>query len=407
MSYDIAALDSQDPLRDRKRLFELPKGVIYLDGNSLGPLTISARRRASEVVGAEWGGSLIAGWNSHEWMQLPARVGDKIGRLIGAPPGSAIACDTTSVNIFKLLSVALSLRPGRKVILTDSNIFPTDLYMADGLVALKGEGYEVRARPLGELHQSLGADIAAVLLCDVDYRTGRRYDMAEWTARIHAAGALAVWDLCHSAGAMPVDVGAANADLAVGCSYKFLNGGPGAPAYVYVAPHHIAAARQPLTGWLGHAAPFDFVTDYRPAPGIERMLAGTPPVLALSVLDAALSAFDGVDMAALREKSLIMADVFDGIVAARRPDLERLTPHEPGERGSQISYRFAQGYPVMQALIAKGVVGDFRAPDIMRFGLTPLYLSYAEVARAAEVLCETVAEEPWRLPRFTARKHVT
>ena len=407
MSYDIAALDSQDPLRNCKRLFELPKGVIYLDGNSLGPLTISARRRASEVVGAEWGGSLIAGWNSHEWMQLPARVGDKIGRLIGAPPGSAIACDTTSVNIFKLLSVALSLRPGRKVILTDSNIFPTDLYMADGLVALKGEGYVVRACPLAELPHALGADIAAVLLCDVDYRTGRRYDMAEWTARIHAAGALAVWDLCHSAGAMPVDVGAANADLAVGCSYKFLNGGPGAPAYVYVAPHHIAAARQPLTGWLGHAAPFDFVTDYRPAPGIERMLAGTPPVLALSVLDAALSAFDGVDMAALREKSLIMADVFDGIVAARRPDLERLTPREPGERGSQISYRFAEGYPVMQAMIAKGVVGDFRAPDIIRFGLTPLYLSYAEVARAAEILCETVAEEPWRLPQFTARKRVT
>ncbi len=340
-------------------------------------------------------------------MALPTRVGDRIGHLIGAPAGSVIACDTTSVNVFKLLSAALALRPGRTVMLSDDGNFPTDLYMAGGLATLKGADHSVRVVPIEAIGDALDGSIAAVLLTDVDYRTGRRHDMAALTKRIRAAGALAIWDLCHSAGAMPTDVTAAEIDLAVGCSYKYLNGGPGAPAWVYVAPRHLATISQPLTGWLGHAAPFQLEQGYRPAPGITRMIAGTASIIGLSVLDSALDAFDGVDMQALRAKSLALADVFHDTAIAGCPGLERLTPANAVARGSQLAYRFAHGYPVIQALIDKGVIGDFRMPDIMRFGFAPLYLSHVEVARAAGLLAETMREQPWTLPKYQARKAVT
>ncbi len=403
----IADLDRNDPLKDRRALFEIPDGVIYLDGNSLGPLTTAARLRAAAVVTEQWGVALIRAWNAHGWMGLPGKVGDRIGGLIGAPSGTVLACDTTSVNIFKLLSAALALKPDRTVILSDTGNFPTDLYIADGLTKLMGAGRSVRVVPFEDISGSLTKEVAAVLLTDVDYRTGRRHDMPGLTRTIQAAGTLAIWDLCHSAGAMPTDVTAAGVDLAVGCSYKYLNGGPGAPAWVYVAPRHLDVVTQPLTGWLGHAAPFAFTQDYRPAPGIARMLAGTPSVIGLSVLDAALDAFDGVDMHALRAKSLKLADVFHAAVTKRYPDIERLTPLANEERGSQLAYCFEHGYAVIQALIDKGVIGDFRAPKIMRFGFTPLYLSYADAARAGDLLAETLAEQPWQLPKYQVRKVVT
>ncbi len=403
----IAELDRDDPLKGHRALFELPDGIIYLDGNSLGPLTAAARKRAATVVAEQWGGALIRAWNEHHWIDLPGKVGDRIGRLIGAPAGSVLACDTTSVNIFKLLAAALALRPDRTIILSDAGNFPTDLYIAHGLTKLMGAGKTLRVVPIQDIGRSLDKSVAAVLLTDVDYRTGERRDMAGLTHTIQASGALAIWDLCHSAGAMPTDVTAAGVDLAVGCSYKYLNGGPGAPAWLYVAPKHLDAVSQPLTGWLGHAAPFRFELDYRPAPSIARMLAGTPSVIALSVLDAALDAFDAVDMDALRAKSLKLADVFHARVAERCPEIERLTPMADDARGSQLAYRFEHGYAVIQALIDQGVIGDFRAPHIMRFGFTPLYLSYPDVARAGDLLADVLGRKPWLKPKYQARKAVT
>jgi kynureninase len=359
------------------------------------------------VVTEQWGRSLIRAWNDHGWMGLPAKVGDTIGALIGAPPGTVLVGDTTSINIFKVLAAALQLRPGRKVLVSDAANFPTDLYMASGLTSLKGVDYAVRKVAMAELATALGTDVAAVFLTDIDYRSGRRLDMAAVTKTVQAAGALAIWDLSHSAGAMPTDLTAAGADLAVGCTYKYLNGGPGAPAFVYVAPRHLEAFAQPLTGWLGHAAPFNFEPDYRPAPGILRMMSGTPSVIGLSVLEAALAAFDGVDMEQVRAKSLGLADVFHDAIAGRCPGVERLTPTENAQRGSQLAYSFEHGYPVLRRLIEKGVIGDFRAPDIMRFGFAPLYLSYAEAARAGELLAETIAEEPWKKADYRLRKAVT
>lgn len=404
---DVAALDRKDPLRARRKLFELPPGVIYLDGNSLGPLVKSVRKRAREVIEQEWAGSLITAWNRHGWMDLPARVGDKIGKLIGAPDGTVIACDTTSVNIFKVLAAALALRPDRRVIVTDTNNFPSDIYVAGGVAGMKGAGCSVRAVPVDNLAAALDPAVAAVILTDVDYRTGRRHDMTAISALVQKSGALAIWDLCHSAGAMPTDLTAAKADLAVGCTYKYLNGGPGSPAFIYVAPKHHATVTQPLTGWLGHATPFKFEQTYRPAEGITRMITGTPSVIALSILEEALKAFDGLDMGGLHEKSLGLQDVFHAAVSARHPDLKRLTPLAPAARGSQLAYAHPHGYAIVQALIAKGVVGDFREPDVLRFGFAPLYLSYAEAARAGELLAETIAGEPWLREEFTKRKSVT
>ena len=398
-----------DPFARTRALFELPEGVIYLDGNSLGPLPRAARERASQVVSREWGDLLIRGWNEAGWIDLPSRVGARIARLIGAEEGSVRAADSTSVNLFKLLSAALALRPGRRVILSDSGNFPTDLYVAQRLAAALGQGHELRVvtpEAVAETLATQGDEIAVLMLTEVDYRTGRRHDMAGLTARAHQAGALALWDLAHSAGALEVDLSGAKADFAVGCGYKYLNGGPGAPAFLYVAPHLQDRAAPALAGWMGHEAPFDFTPDYAPAEGLDRMLVGTPPILSLSALDAALSLWDEVDMTALRARSIQLSEGFIEALEGR-PDLALASPRDPALRGSQVSFRHAQGYAVMQALIARGVIGDFRAPDLIRFGFAPLYNTPDEVARAAAILAEVLDEGAWDRPEFLRRARVT
>ena len=397
---DARKLDRDDPLAAYRKLFALPDGIIYLDGNSLGALPKSVAPRMAAVVAEEWGRDLITSWNVHDWIDLPRRVGNKIAPLIGAEPGTVVAADSTSINIFKLLSVALQQRPERRVILTEAGNFPTDVYVADGLAALTG--HELLS---GDLTQ-IGQEVAVVLVTEVNYRTGARHDMGELTRRAHDAGALIVWDLCHSAGAVPVDLTAAQADFAVGCGYKFLNGGPGAPAFAYVAPQHLHGLRQPLQGWLGHAAPFEFAPEYQPATGIDALRVGTPPILSMSALDTALDVFAGVDMAVVKRKSDGLFDLFVSEIETRAPELEILTPRNAGRRGSQISLRHPEAYAVVQALIGRGVVGDFRQPDIIRLGLTPLYLRYQDVHRAAEILGDIIATRAWDKPELKRRAKV-
>ncbi|QGZ36127.1 kynureninase [Stappia indica] len=404
---DIAALDRNDPLKDKRALFSIPDGVLYLDGNSLGVLPRAVPARLAEAVTKEWGESLIRAWNEHGWIDLPQRVGDRIARIVGAAPGQVTACDSTSVNVFKVLAAALALRPDRKVILSDSGNFPTDLYMAQGLRDLLGQGHELKIVAPEEVEAAIGEDVAVVMLTQVDYRTGRLHDMAAITALAHAAGALTIWDLAHSAGALPVELDAAGADFAVGCGYKYLNGGPGAPAFLYVAQRHLDHVAPPLTGWMGHAAPFAFDLDYRADTGVGRMRVGTPPILSLVALEAALAAFDGVDMGVLRAKSISLSELFRAEVERRCPDLELASPRDPQARGSQVSFRFEHGYALMQALIARGVIGDFRAPDVVRFGFTPLYLSHADVMAACDILQEIMATRAWDRPEFHKRAKVT
>ncbi|MEM6595802.1 MAG: kynureninase, partial [Pseudomonadota bacterium] len=358
----------------RKELFDLPEGVIYLDGNSLGPLPKAVPARLAEVVEREWAGELIKGWNSCHWMDQPARVGDMVAGLIGAPKGSVTMGDTLSIKVFQALSAALEMRPERRVILSDTGNFPTDLYMAEGLIALKDAGYELRLVAPEQVESAIDDSVAAVMLTEVDYRTGRKHDMAALTKATHAAGAVSIWDLAHSAGALEVDLAGAGCEFAVGCTYKYLNGGPGAPAFIYVRPDLIDAVQPALSGWLGHRAPFAFDLGYAPGEGIERMRIGTPPVLQLSALAAALSVWDGVSMAEIRESSVILSEIFIREVEAHCPQLTLISPRDPEKRGSQVSFAFEHGYAAMQALIARGVIGDFRAPNVMRFGFTPLFL---------------------------------
>lgn len=401
---DVQLLDRNDPLAVFRDRFSLPEGVIYLDGNSLGALPRGVKARMDDVVSNQWGEGLIRSWNTHDWIDLPGRVGDRIARLVGAAPGTVTVADSTSVNLFKVLSAAVHLRSERRVILSEKGNFPTDAYIAAGLAELLGQGHELRLVEADELPEALDADVTVLMLTEVNYRTGARLDMASLTAAAHAAGALTVWDLCHSAGAIPVDLTAAGADFAVGCGYKYLNGGPGAPAFVYAAPRHHADLRQPLTGWLGHAAAFTFAEDYQPADGIARMRVGTPPILSMQALDAALDAFDGVDLGAVKAKADRLFDLFVGEVADL--GLTLATPTDPARRGTQVSLRHPEAYAVVQALIARGVIGDFREPDIMRFGLTPLYLRYQDVWYAAQILREIIAANAWDQPEFKARAKV-
>jgi kynureninase len=400
------AADRNDPFAPWRERFVLPEGVVYLDGNSLGALPRVVVERMSRVVGEEWGRDLITSWNKHDWIDLPRRVGEKIARLIGAAPGTVVAADSTSVNIFKLLAVALGKRRDRRVILTEEGNFPTDVYVAGGLASLMGQGHEVRLAPAGGLAEAMDERVAVVLLTEVNYRTGAKLDMPALTRRAHDAGALIIWDLCHSAGAIPVDLAAADADFAVGCGYKYLNGGPGAPAFAYVAPRHQPGLQQPLSGWLGHAAPFEFAPDYRPAAGVDALRAGTPPILSMSALDAALDVFDGIDLVALKAKADALSDLFLATIRREAPDIVSLTPEAHDRRGSQLNLRHPEAYAVMQALIARGVIGDFREPDVLRFGFAPLYLSYAEVERAAVTFCQVIAGGEWNRPELKRRAKV-
>lgn len=390
-----------------RQQFHLPEGVVYLDGNSLGPLPRAAVERVAKTVSQEWGDMLIRGWNQAGWMEMPTRLGNRIARLIGAEEGCVVLGDTLSIKVYQALASAIEMNPGRKVILSDSGNFPSDLYMADGLCRTLGEGFRLVTVAPEEVEAALDESVAVMMLTEVDYRTGRKHDMAKLTAKAHAVGALAVWDLAHSAGALPVDLKGCKADFAVGCSYKYLNSGPGGPAFIYVAPRHADVARPALSGWLGHEAPFAFDLDYRPGNGIERMRVGTPPVIQLAALEASLDIWDQVDMADLRARSIELCEAFIAGVEAACPMLELASPRNGAERGSQISFRHPEGYAIMQALIARGVIGDFRAPDILRFGFTPLYTSDGDVAAAVAALAEIMATEGWNRPEFKKRARVT
>jgi kynureninase len=401
-----AALDAADPLARFRDRFVLPEGVIYLDGNSLGALPRHTAARMREAVEREWGQGLIRSWNDAGWFDLPRGLGERIAPLIGARPGETVVCDSTSVNLFKALTAAVRLRPGRGAVVAELGSFPTDLYVAEGVSGLPG-GPERRliGRDGAELEDLLDDQVAVVLLSHVDYRTGRLHDMAAVTEQVHRHGALMVWDLCHSVGALPVRLDECGVDFAVGCTYKYLNGGPGSPAFLYAASRHHAAASPALTGWFGHADPFAFEPGYSPAAGAGRFLVGTPPVLSFAALQASLDVWDEVDLAALRAKSLALTGLF--IALAERLGLEVVTPRDGERRGSQVSLRHPDGYAVVRALIERGVIGDFRAPDVMRFGFTPLYLSFCDVWDAAEILADVLATESWRAARFALRAAVT
>lgn len=406
---DAAASDAADPLAHFRARFALPDGVIYLDGNSLGALPVEAPARIAQVVEREWGQGLIGSWNDADWVAAPQRIGDKIARLIGADAGEVVACDSTSVNIFKALAAALSLRPDRRTILSETGNFPTDLYMMQGLEQLGAGQVTARAVAPEAVLDAIDAHTAAVLLTHVHYKTGAMRDMAQTTAAIHARGALAIWDLSHSIGAVPLDLADAQVDFAVGCGYKFLNGGPGAPAFIFAAQRHQAAALPALSGWFGHAAPFAFRDDYEAAPGIGRFLAGTPPIIGLAGLECGVDLMLEADMAQVRAKSLSLAATFaqamEPLTASH--GFDRIGPADPARRGSHIAYRHPEGYAIMQALKARGVVGDFRDPDVMRFGLTPLYLSHAEVVRAVAILGEIMEQGAWNRPEYRTRAAVT
>ncbi len=405
----LAELDARDPLAPFRHRFALPDGVIYLDGNSLGALPKATAGRIAEVIAGEWGTGLIRSWNDAGWMDLAARIGGQIATLVGAPPGSTLVADSTSVNLFKLLGAALALRPERRTIVTEAGNFPTDVYVAQGLADLLAQGHRVRQVEAADIAGSLDEDVAVLMLTHVNYRTGAMHDMAAVTAAAHAAGALTLWDLAHSAGAVPVDLTAANADLAVGCGYKFLNGGPGAPSFLFAAPRLHESLRFPITGWLGHAAPFAFEAAFRPASGMARAIVGTPPVLSLAALEVGVALALEAPMAQVREKSLRQGDIFAAALAQECGDFgfRILTPNGHSLRGSQFSIAHPHAYPIMQALIARGVIGDVRAPDILRFGLTPLTLGYADIWDAVTILRDVMHTEAWRAPDFNVRRKVT
>jgi kynureninase len=402
-------MDAADPLARSREAFALPDGIVYLDGNSLGALPRQAEQRVRAVMTQQWGQDLIKSWNMHDWIGAPARIGAKIARLIGAKPSEVLVADSTSLNVFKALHAALCLRPERRVILSDDGNFPTDLYMAQGLTELLGVTHRLKIVPSGEIASALTEDVAVLMLTEVDYRTGRLFDMAALTKAAHDKGALTLWDLAHSAGAFPVDLNGCDADFAVGCGYKYLNGGPGAPAFVYVAERWQGSAEQPLFGWMGHDAPFAFDLDYRPRPGIARFLVGTPPILSLTALEAGLDLFADVALDALRRKSGALGDLFIALVAQELASsgLALASPRLAAERGSQVSYQHPEGYPIMQALIARGVIGDFRAPDILRFGFAPLYVSFTDIWNAVAQLVAVMEGQEWRKPEFRRRAAVT
>lgn len=401
---DCLARDSDDALAPLRQQFDLPSGVIYLDGNSLGARPKAALARAQQVIAAEWGTDLIRSWNTAGWFELPRRLGDHLAPLLGAHAGEVAITDTTSVNLFKALAAGLQMQSedaahaGRRVIVSERSNFPTDLYMAQGLAAWLDRGYVLRlVDDPAELAQAIDTDCAIAMLTHVNYRSGYQHDMAALSAHCHAQGALALWDLAHSAGAVPLDLNGAGADLAVGCTYKYLNGGPGAPAFIWVPERHQGRFRQPLSGWWGHAAPFAMDPAFTPAKGIARALCGTQPIVSLALVECGLDIFAQTNMAAIRHKSLALTDLFIALVEARCAShpLGLVTPREHAQRGSQVSFTHPHGYAVMQALIARGVIGDYREPAIMRFGFTPLYTSFADVWDAVEILRDILDQQSY------------
>jgi kynureninase len=399
-------MDSGDPLAEMRERFSIPHGIVYLDGNSLGALPRTVADRLMATIGDEWGDQLIRAWNTAGWASLPRTVGDRLAILIGAEPGSVVVCESTSVNLYKVMMAAAQMRPERRSIVTDTGNFPTDLYVMSGVATQLG--LDLRIVEPEQLPDAIGADTAVVAVTQVDYRTGRRHDMSGLTTLAHEAGAVAVWDLAHSAGAFEVDLTGCHVDMAVGCGYKYLNGGPGAPAFVYVAPHLQEEFANPILGWFGHVRPFDFDPVFSPASGIDKVMVGTPQVLSLIALDEALAAFDGVDMSMVRAKSVALTEVFIELVDTRLSGtIEVATPRHPEHRGSQVSLRHPNAYPVVQALIERGVIGDFRSPDIARFGFAPLYLRYVDVWDAADALTDVMTSGSWREPRFGVKQTVT
>ena len=403
------SFDRQDPLASARDEFDLPEGVIYLDGNSLGALPRKTLPRLTQVIEEEWGNGLIRSWNAAHWIEAPARIGDKIAQLIGAKAGEVIVADSTSVNLYKLLAGALRVQPGRHFILTEASNFPTDLYIAEGLIELLGGNHALRTVERSEIEHSLDGSVAILMLTHVDYASGAIHDMRRLTSAAQKVGALMLWDLSHSAGAVPVDLNAAQVDLAVGCGYKYLNGGPGAPAYLFVTKGLQDALQSPVSGWMGHAAPFAFEQEYRPATGIQRQLAGSPPILSMLALEVAVDLWLGVDQKEARRKSMALGDLLIQQVDETCRDLgvEVASPREAQMRGSQVSLRHKEGYRVMRALIDRGVIGDFRTPDLMRFGFAPLYTRYVDVFDAVRRLREVLTSRAWDRPEYANRLPVT
>jgi kynureninase len=402
---EARALDASDPIAGYRKQFALPAGVIYLDGNSLGALPLGTAARLGEVIRREWGEGLVRSWNSADWIGMPRRVGGMIAPLIGAEADEVIACDSTSVNLFKLIAAALAMRPGRKIVLSEPGNFPTDLHLIFGLEA---QGLaERRLVPAERLEAALDDRVAVLMLTHVHYKTGAMHDMARLTRAAHAAGALVLWDLSHSAGAVRVDLNGCEADLAVGCGYKYMNGGPGAPAFAFVARRHQSTLQQPLTGWMGHAAPFAFRDDYAPAPGIDRLLTGTPPILGLAALGEGVRLIAEIGVERLAAKSRSLSQFLRAAVAEIAPDLPCVSPEDPVPRGSHLSFRHPNAYAIAQALIARGVIPDFRDPDILRLGLAPAYLRFEDCWHAAQTLGMVLANEEWQDPEFGERAAVT
>ena len=399
---ECVALDAADPLGALREQFDLPPDVIYLDGNSLGARPKTALARAQAVIAQEWGSDLIRSWNTAGWFDLPARLGDKLAPLIGAAAGEVVVTDTTSINLFKALAAALQIQAAdpqtaaRRVIVTERSNFPTDIYMAQGLTSWLDRGYQIRlVDAVEDIAAAITADTAVLMLTHVNYRSGYQHDMAALTAHAHAHGALTLWDLAHSAGAVPVDLQRDQADFAVGCTYKYLNGGPGAPAFLWIAKRHQAAFRHPLSGWWGHAEPFAMEPDFVPMAGVRRALCGTQPIVSLALVECGLDVFAQTDMTAIRTKSLALTDLFIALAETRcsRHPLRLVTPRAHHQRGSQVSFAHPLGYAVMQALIARGIIGDYREPEIMRFGVTPLYTRYVDVWDAVETLVDILDHE--------------
>ncbi len=407
---EAQCLDANDPLANRRDHFLLPAEQIYLNGNSLGPLPVAAQQQARVLVEQQWGEDLISSWNKHGWIDMPVACGEKLAPLLGAAPGQVVCCDSVSINLFKLLTAALTLNETRSVVLSTSDNFPTDLYMVQGLQELLGEQRcQLRTVATGELSASLDSSVAVLMLTQVDFRSGAMLDIRKLTAKAHEVGALVLWDLSHSAGVVPLQLDSWDVDFAVGCGYKYLNGGPGAPAFLYVNARLQADIRQPLCGWMGHKAPFDFTSEYEQAGGIARFLTGTPPILSMGVLSAALDVFAGIDAQQLRDKSLALANTFLASVDAidELKSLQLISPRDPEQRGGQLAYAHDEAYAICQALAAQGVQTDFRSPNLLRFGFSPLFLSHVDVVTAVQKLQEVITQQRYVEPQFRQRKKVT